>query len=99
MSCGRARTHDHRISSQRLTLSRHTGRQKHQKVIFDVILKIYNIQYKSDNVITQYYMNVEFPQMYTVLMLIFIYIKDMLLLCYPASLIQRNATCSYLKGT
>ena len=27
MSCGRARTHDHRISSQRLTLSRHTGRQ------------------------------------------------------------------------
>ena len=26
MSCGRARTHDHRISSQRLTLSRHTGR-------------------------------------------------------------------------
>ena len=44
-------------------------------------------------------MNVEFPQMYNVLMLIFIYIKDMLLLCYPASLIQRNATCSYLKGT
>ena len=25
MSCGRARTHHHRISSQRLTLSRHTG--------------------------------------------------------------------------
>ena len=43
-------------------------------------------------------MNVEFSQMHTVLMLIFIYIKDMLLLCYPASLIQRNATCSYLKG-
>ena len=40
-------------------------------------------------------MNVEFSQMHTVLMLIFIYIKDMLLLCYPASLIQRNATCSY----
>ena len=41
-------------------------------------------------------MNVEFSQMYTVLKLIFIYIKDMLLLCYPASLIQRNATYSYL---
>ena len=43
-------------------------------------------------------MNVEFSQMHTVLMLIFtcIYIKDMLLLCYPASLIQRNATCSYI---
>ena len=27
MSCGRARTHDHWISSQRLTLSRHTGRR------------------------------------------------------------------------
>ena len=27
MTCGRARTHDHRISSQRLTLSHHTGRQ------------------------------------------------------------------------
>ena len=27
MSCGRARTHDHRISSQRPTLSRPTGRQ------------------------------------------------------------------------
>ena len=25
MSCGKARTHDHRTSSQRLTLSRHTG--------------------------------------------------------------------------
>ena len=36
MSCGRARTHDHRISSQRLTLSRHTGRQnmrKHMRAI------------------------------------------------------------------
>ena len=41
-------------------------------------------------------MNVEFSQMHTVLMLIFIYIKDMLLLCHPASLTQRNATCSYL---
>ena len=41
-------------------------------------------------------MNIEFSQMHTVFMLIFIYIKDMLLLCYPASLIQRNATCSYL---
>ena len=41
-------------------------------------------------------MNVEFSQMHTVLMLIFIYIKDMLLLCYPASLTQRNATRSYL---
>ena len=40
-------------------------------------------------------MNLEFSQMHTVLMLIFIYIKNMLL-CYPASLIQRNATCSYL---
>ena len=30
MSCGRARTHDHWISSQRLTLSRHTGRQSSQ---------------------------------------------------------------------
>ena len=27
MSCGRARMHDHRISSQHLTLSRHTGRR------------------------------------------------------------------------
>ena len=54
----------------------------------------YTIQ--SDNVITQYYMNVEFSQMHTVLMLIFINIKYMLLLCYHASLIQRNATCSYL---
>ena len=34
-------------------------------------------------------MNVEFSQMHTVLMLIFIYIKDMLLLCYPASLIKK----------
>ena len=25
MSCGRARTHDQRVGSQRLTLSRHTG--------------------------------------------------------------------------
>ena len=41
-------------------------------------------------------MNVEFSQMHTVLMLIFIYIKDMLLLDYPASLTQRNATRSYL---
>ena len=28
MSCGRARTHDHWINSHRLTLSRHTSRQK-----------------------------------------------------------------------
>ena len=41
-------------------------------------------------------MNVEFSQMHIVLMLIFIYIKYMLLLCYPESLIQRHATCSYL---
>ena len=41
-------------------------------------------------------MDVEFSQMHTVLMLIFIYIKYMLFLCYPSSLIQRNSTCSYL---
>ena len=37
MSCGRARTHDHRISSQRLTLSRHTGRRVLEYVVkYDV---------------------------------------------------------------
>ena len=43
-------------------------------------------------------MNVEFSQMHTVLMLIFICIKDMLFLCYPASLIQRNATSQLTKS-
>ena len=33
MSCGRARTHDHRISSQRLTLSRHTVRPTHTYLV------------------------------------------------------------------
>ena len=42
MSCGRARTHDHRISSQRLTLSRHTGRQNIKLMLFHKRQKHFN---------------------------------------------------------
>ena len=39
MSRGRARTHDHRISSQRLTLSRYTARQINKVVNTDIFTK------------------------------------------------------------